>query len=114
MRPILKMRMTVKSDSANYRPVVNSSNMLKLLEYFVLLSLNRNLNASSRQFGFRQSAKSQAAKFTVQEVIHSYTRENSNVQCALIDFTRAFDEINFDVLMSKIQKTQVPLLINKY
>ena len=46
-------------------------------------------------------------------MIHTCTRENYNVKCALIDLIKAFDQINFDVMISKLKKAQVPLLIIK-
>ena len=79
----------------------------------MLASLNMNLIVSSRQFGFGCNTKCQTAIFTDQEVIPSYTREISNVPCALIDLTKTFDQIKFDVLISKLQKMQVPPLITK-
>ena len=92
---------------------MNSSNMLKLLEYLVLPSISRNLSVTSRQFGFRDNTNCQTAILTVKEVIYSYTRENSNVDCSLIDLTKTFDQMNFDVLISNLQKTQNPPLITK-
>ena len=70
---------------------MNSSNMLKLLKYLLPISLNMNLSVSSRQFGFRYNTNGQTTILTLQEVIHSYTRENSNVHRALVDLTEVFD-----------------------
>ena len=102
IRPILKIKKTLKTDSGNYRLVMKSSNIFKLLEHHVLPSLNRNLSVSSRQFGCRDDTNCQTAILTVQEVIHTYTRENSNVHCALIDLTKTFDQMYFDVLICKL------------
>ena len=65
----------------------------------------------SRQFGFRDNTKCPTAILTVQKVIHSYKRENSNTHYALIDLTKAIEQTNFDVLISELQNTQVPPLI---
>ena len=64
----------------------------------MLTSLNRNLSVRSRQFGFKDNFNCQTAILTVQEVMQSYTLENSRVHCVLIDLTKAFDKLNFDVL----------------
>lgn len=46
-------------------------------------------------------------------MIHSYTRENSNVRCTLINLTKGFDQMNFNALISKLLMTQTPFLITK-
>ena len=75
IRPILKNEKTSKTDSDNYRPIMNFLSLLKFLEYLTLSSLNRNLSVSARQFGFRQNTKCQSAFLSVQEMMHSHTRE---------------------------------------
>ena len=42
-------------------------------------------------------------------IMDSITRVVST-DCAFIDLTKAFDQINFDVLVFKLQKTQIPPL----
>ena len=79
----------------------------------MLLSLNRNPCVGSRQLGFRHNTNCQTAIFAVQEIIHSYTRENSRVHCSLIDLAKSFGQIIFDILITKPQKMQVPPLITK-
>ena len=88
---------------------MNPSNMPKLLEYLTSYkpSLNINLSVSFRQFGFRDNTNCQTV------YLHSYTRENSNVHWAHIDLTKAFDQMNFDVLITKLKRTQVHLLITR-
>ena len=48
VRLTLKSGKTLKADSGNYSPVINFSSILKLLEYFMLPSLNMNLSISLR------------------------------------------------------------------
>ena len=113
IRPVFKAGKTSKTDSENYRPVMNSSVFLKLLEYLILPVLKSNLNLSSRQFGFRPGTNCQSAVLMLQEVVKSYTELNSNVHCAMLDLTKAFDRMNFNILIAKLKKTHLPMqLVN--
>ena len=111
IRPVLKNGKVSKSSSDNYRPVMNSSVLLKTLEYLILPVLRQNLTLSSRQFGFRPSTNCQSAVATVHEIIKTYTDNNSNVHCAMLDLSKAFDRINFDILFMKLRETELPTMI---
>ena len=56
-----RIRQTVKSpsgsktDSQNYRPVMNSSNFLKVSNYLLLPHLENNLKIDQRQFAYRNA-----------------------------------------------------------
>ena len=62
-------------------------------------------SVSLRQFSVRQNTSYQTASLNVQEVIHSYIRENSKAHCTLIDLTKAFEQMNFDALLPEPQNT---------
>ena len=59
--PILRSGKGCKSDSTNYRPIMRSSNLLKMLENLLIPSFERNLKINPRQFGFRPNTNCQAA-----------------------------------------------------
>ena len=76
-------------------------------------ALKSNLKLSSRQFGFRPGTNCQSAVLMLQEVVKSYTERNSNVHCAMLDLTKAFDRMNFNILIAKLKKTLLPMqLVN--
>ena len=50
--PILKDKKGNISDSGNYRPIMQSSCLLKIIEIFILDFLSEKINFNSRQFGF--------------------------------------------------------------
>ena len=55
IRPTVKSHSGTKTDSQNYRPVMNSSNFLKVLEYLLLPHIERIFKIDQRQFGYRNA-----------------------------------------------------------
>ena len=102
IRPVIKSKVSSKNDSDNYRPVMNSSVFLKVLEYCLLPSLKKNLPLNKRQFGFRSGTGCLPAIALVKEIINKYNIENSSVYCAMVDLSKAFDRINKNILFKKL------------
>ena len=53
IRPTVKNSSGNKTDSKNYRPVMNSSNFLKVIEYLLLPHLEKHLPIHENQFAYR-------------------------------------------------------------
>ena len=100
IRPILKDKMQNKFSSDNYRPVMSSSNFLKLFEYCILDKLNFNLNP--RQFGFRRNTSCLMTVSVLKETIAFYNSKNSKVYSCFIDLKKTFDKVNYNVLIDKL------------
>ena len=107
IRPIIKNNSLGKTVSDNYRPIMNSGMFLKTLEYCLLPELQQKLKLSSHQFGFRQHTGCLPAVALVKETLFKYNSENSNVYCATVDFSKAFDRVNWNVLFSKLRKSNL-------
>ena len=107
IRPVLKSKVMGKTDSNNYRPVMNSSMSLKILEYLILPFLQKSLKLSNCQFGFRQNTSCTSAISVAKETIMRYNYENSNVHAALVDCSKAFDKINKNFLFEMMEKTDL-------
>ena len=114
IRPIIKNEKGSKNESANYRPVMNSSNFLKLFEYCLLPTLKKHLKLSSAQFGYRPKTSCLTANLVLRETILSYTKRNSNIHSAVLDMSNAFDRLNNNILIEKlITQTGLPSPIIK-
>lgn len=109
--PIIKDKNASQTASSNYRPIMISSNILKIFEHCILFQLRRFLIINPRQFGFRANTRCSDAITVLKETIYTYTSQGSNVHCAKVDLSKAFDKINHSYLISKLSKTNVPPLI---
>jgi len=108
IRPVIKDKKICKSISANYRPVMNSCIILKVFEYALLPTVGERLEISPLQFGFTPGSDCQSAILFAKETILSYTGANSDVHCAAIDLSKAFDRVNFDIMLDKLCSSSLP------
>ena len=90
---------------ANYRGITLTSTMSKLFTYI----LNQRLSswfeqsgaASQAQFAYKKKNSTADAVFVLSSLI-SHSLKKSNVICAFIDFTKAFDSIDRNLLYAKL------------
>ena len=47
----------------------------------------------------------------MKEIIMQYNKGNSNIHCGMIYLSKAFDEINHDVMIDKLLKSSLPKII---
>ena len=113
IRPVMKCKAFGKNDSSNYRPVLNSSMLLKMLEYCILPFMTKSLNLSNQQFGFRKHTGCLSAITIVKETIFKYNSEATDVHCVKVDLSKAFDRININILFSKLLTSGLdPSIVN--
>jgi len=108
IRPIVKDRAGSESESANYRPIMNSSNILKVFEYTLLPTLMEHLKLSDRQFDFRSETNCVTTVLVMKKVIAKYNREGSPVHCAMVDLTKVFVKVNYGHLIKKLRDSSLP------
>ncbi len=111
-----------KSDPGNYRGITLTSAICKLLTYTLnqrLLKWSLQYNISSQsQFAYKPGYSTTDAVY----VLHSIVALNmpfSNVFCAFIDFSKAFDLIERSILFDKlmacgISSKMLHMIINMY
>ena len=97
IRPIVKDHLGKADDYNNYRPIMISSNCLKIFEYCILGHLQHNLMPDHRQFGFRKHTSTVIAAAVLKETVNSYTTKGSKVYAAFIDMSKAFDKVNHHI-----------------
>ena len=112
IKPVIKNVHESNSDMKNYRPVMNSSYFLKLFEYMLLPKLEDSFVPHFNQFGFRKNTSCLNTITILKETVLTYHKEKSNVHCAKIDLSKAFDKVNHYKLLSKmIDKKIAPSII---
>ena len=113
INPRLKNGKIIRTDSDNFRPVMNSSMFLKVFEHCIKPDTVKYLNINGLQFGFTPGSGPLDAVSFVKETILKYKFDNSNVFCAALDLSRAFDRVNITKLLKKIYDTKIPGSIKK-
>ena len=77
------------TESSNYRPVMQSSCLLKIFEMHVLSIL-------------------EDACFILKDVVHNYTKNRGKAFVAFVDLSKAFDRVDHFILGQQLLKRNVP------
>ena len=90
----------------NYRRITVNSVISKVLEILVLSRLEPTLSEAGfphlNQSAFRKHTGCGDAIFATQELIARYISEGSTVHMCLFDLAKAFDSIEFPVMLDKL------------
>ena len=93
-------------DKNSYRGITVTSVLAKLLEYLILERLNVVLLESGvphvNQTAYRRHVGCADAIFATQETIAKHVREGSTVYMCLYDLQKAFDSVEFPVLLDRL------------
>ena len=108
IRPIVKNKFGDIHSSENYRPVMLSSNLLKIFEYCLLPSLRKHVKLDNNQFGFRSNTSTLNAVTVFKEIVYNYTDKGSYVFSTFLDLSKAFDKVNYYILIKKMLVECVP------
>ena len=65
------------------------------------------------QYGFQKGCSTLQCTWAVQETISHFLNNGSNVFVCLLDFSKAFDKINFNELFRKLLDRKVPFILLK-
>ena len=97
-----------RSDPANYRPVSITSHLIKIFERVLrrhlvsYLELNNILNQS--QHGFRKNRSCLTQLISHVDHIYNCLNSGNEVDVIYLDFAKAFDKVDHNVLLAKMRK----------
>ena len=111
LSPIVKDPNGDISSSKNYRGIAISSLILKIFDNCLLLLFGHLLSNDVLQFGFQKGCSTVQCTWAVQETISHYLRKGSDVFCCLLDFSKAFDKVNFSELFRKLRVRNFPAVV---
>jgi hypothetical protein len=96
-----------KTDLSNYRPISITSPLAKILERLMhsrIIKFVEKYNILyDFQFGFRGGYSTSLALIDVINMIHSDTYANNYVLGIFMDLKKAFDSVNHDILIRKLE-----------
>lgn len=104
--------------SENYRPIASSSNIIKVFEKIVrkytLAYLEENNLLNQNQHGFRQNRSCLSKLLAHYETVVQMLEKGVGVDVIYLDFSKAFDKVDFNILLSKLQKLGIGGAIGKW
>jgi hypothetical protein len=100
--PIPKDMLGDISNSDNYRGIALCCLCLKIFEYVLLDMHSSTLSSGPCQFAYKSNASTTQCTWMAREVIQHYNNNGSHVFAALLDCSKAFDKVRFDILFEKL------------
>ena len=104
IKPTIKDKIGDIQTSGNYREVMISNNLFKLLDYALRPLLRRSVNLSPFQFAYRNSTSTIMAAALVKETVTRYISEGSTVYAGFVDLSKAFERVPHDKLLLILKK----------
>jgi hypothetical protein len=106
IKPILKNG--DKKNVANYRPISIFSSFSKILEKIIYIRHMNHLETNNilavEQFGFSTSSSTEQASFNfINIILDEFQKKNNNVRGICLDLQEAFNCINQDILLNKLE-----------
>ena len=82
--------------------IIVSSSMSKILEYILLQYVNTSSDSDVYQFGFKAGHSTGLCTKLLKDVVKYCTYSGSHVFACFIDFSKAFDKVNYWKLFTKL------------
>ena len=114
MIPIPKGARANLSDSNMYRSIAISSLLSKILDNIIIEQQYSSLSTSCYQFGFKPNSSTVLCSTMLIETVQYYLEKgDKSVYVLLLDASKAFDKVSFDVLFNLLLARNVcPRIIN--
>ena len=94
--------------SANYRPVMQSSLILKIFELHMLEILEEKLHFNSMHFGFSAGTSTTDACLLLKETVNRYTCRKDKAYGLFVDLSKAFDTVDHCLLGNLLIERNIP------
>ena len=93
--------------TANYRPILMLPFLSKMFEKLMCARLDSYLKSNNilwtNHFGFRKNANTSDAIIKFLDNVYSSLDKKQSTIAVYLDFSKAFDTVNHEILMSKLQ-----------
>ena len=108
VKPRLKNSSGNCTDHTNYRPIMQSSNLLKIAEFLILNILEEKIFINPRQFGYSRGVSTADATLVLKETIYQSINNNENVYALFLDLSKAFDRVDHFKLAHILLQKNIP------
>ena len=98
-------------DSSNFRGIALTSCIYKVIDWIIIINYESHILTSNLQFAYKSGLSTTMCSLTLKEVVHYYNSRNSNVYCALVDASKAFDRVRFDKMFELLIKRGLPIVV---
>ena len=109
IRPTVKDRKGFLTDLDNYRPVMQSSCLLKLIEIHILEIVSEKVAINENQYGFRKGISTSDACYVLKEVMFNHSHKRDKGLIMFVDLSKAFDKVYHYILGNKLLDENVPV-----
>ena len=93
--PLVKNKCGDLTDMNNYRAIALSNVETKILEKIILTKVVTHSDVEEHQFGFKKGHSTTLCARIVKQSIDYYINRGSHVFVCFIDFSKAFDKVNY-------------------
>ena len=100
--PIIKNKCGSLADSNNYRPIDIVTIVSKIFESIILYKCEEFLYTCDNQFRFKPKHSTELCIYTLKEFINYYKQRSTTVFVTFLDASKAFDKINYWLLLQKL------------
>lgn len=111
--PLVKSKSGDLSDVNNYRAITISTCLSKLFESVIATEVYTSDNCDKYQFGFKSHHSTGLCTHVFKQTVDYYVNRGSHVFASFIDFSKAFDSVNYWKLFNKLMDDKIDMQIVK-
>ena len=111
--PLVKNKGGDLTNIDNYRAIAVSNVDTKILERIILPLVYTSTDVDSYQFGFKAAHSTTLCAGVLKQTVNYYVNRGSHVFACFVDFSKAFDRVNYWKLFNQLLDDDIPLCIVK-
>ena len=100
--PLVKCKRGDLTDVNNYRAIAISTSLSMLFEHVISASLDTAADCDQYQFGFKSGHSTALCTGILKRTVDYYIDRGSHVFACFVDFSKAFDKVNYWKLFNKL------------
>ena len=109
--PLIKNRAGNVTDVNNYRAIAISNSISKIFETVLLDKLIVENPIDAHQFGFTSGVSTEMCTYVLKNTVKYYNNRGSDVFACFVDFSKAFDKVNYWKLFNKLLDDNVNVYV---